>query len=127
VLLIRDAQLGIFQTARGRELERRLLRTLELDYPEDFAAMGAQGAAAFVSETLNSAAHRGVNTESAILGLMRLYVEFGRTLQLAPYPKWANETLDNPALPAALKVNVVSQRLFQFTQGRRILVHREDS
>jgi len=127
VLVVRHEQLRILQAGRERELEHRLLRRLELDYPDDFAALGAEGAPEFVAETLRSATRRGVNTESAILGLMRLYVEFGRNLQLAPYQKWANEMLDHPTLPGVLKVNIVSQRLFQLTQGRRILVHREES
>lgn len=126
MLVIRREQLRNLRESRGKELEDRLVRRLKLDYPEDFETP-EQDATGFVRATLRSAASRGVTEENDIVSLMRLYVLFGRELELAPHGDWANEMLDHPSLPGTLKVNLVSRRLLALTHGRRILLHREEN
>ena len=127
MLLIRKQQVGAFKLELQRGLETRLMSRFAKAYPEDYSALGEDGALAFVHETLRSASIRHVQTEAAIFDLLRLYVEFGPELERAPYRQWANSMLDHASLPGAVRVNLVSQRLFAHTQGRRIILHREET
>jgi hypothetical protein len=126
VLRIRKEQLRSFESDLQRALELRLMSRLAKVYPEDYSALGQNGALALVRETLRSAEIRHVQGEAIIFDLLRLYVEFGPELERAPYREWANSMLDQASLPGPVRVNLVSQRLFAHTQGRRIILHREE-
>ena len=126
MLVIRNEQFRTFQSERERGLESGLLRRFAEDYPGDFASLGEEGARTFIQDTLRSAARRQIQTEGAIYGLVRLYVEFGPGLELAPYRAWANSVLDHPSLLGAVKVNLVTKRIFDLTQGRRMIRQPEE-
>jgi hypothetical protein len=125
-LIIRDEQLRALRSARAGELEGPLYRLLEREYPEDCSRLGEGGARALVRETIRSAARRGVWSEAAMVGLLRLYVVFGPGLERTPHRGWANEVLDHPKIPGEIKVNLVSQRLSALTQGRRVVLPGEE-
>ena len=126
MLVVRDTQLRRFGLERERDLAARLLERLARDYPDDFASMGPDRASAFIQDTIRSAALRDIRTAGAIHDLLRLYVSFGLDLGAAPFHAWANGMLDHKALPGAVRVNLVSRRLFAFTQGRPVLLHRAE-
>lgn len=126
MLVIRDEQLRILGLERQHRLENQLLRQFAEEYPEDYSPQGESGPLDFVRETIRSAAMRNITAEHSISDLLRLYVEFGTGLELAPHRQWANSLLDHAKLPGALKVNLVRSRLLGFTQGRRIILHREE-
>lgn len=125
-LVIRREQLPLLRPERTSELEERLAQRLAQEYAEDCARLGEAGVLALVRDTIRSAAIRRVDSEAALVELLRLYVEFGVGLELAPDRAWANEVLDHPRLPGALKVSLVRQRLSALTRGRRIVLHREE-
>jgi len=126
MLVIRNDQLRAFQSERQHMLESGLLERFAHDYPDDFASLGKEGAQALAVETLRSATSRHIQTEAAIYNLLRLFIEFGPGLELAPYRRWANDLLDHPTLPGPVKVNLVTKRIFELTQGRRMILHREE-
>jgi hypothetical protein len=126
VLVIRDEQLRILGLERERSLESHLIQRFAREYPEDYSLLNENRALDFVRETIRSAAQRKITSEDSISGLLKLYIEFGRELELAPYRHWANSILDHHKLPGGMKVNLVSTRLFGLTQGRRIILHREE-
>ena len=126
MLIIRDEQLRILRLDLERRLEDRLIQRFMDDYPEDYSSLGENGALEFVRETIRSAKQRHIISEDSLSGLLKLYIEFGRELELAPYRHWANSILDHPKLPGGMKVNMVSTRLFGLTQGRRMVLHREE-
>lgn len=126
MLTIRDEQLRILRLEMERRLEDRLIQRFTHEYPEDYSSLGESRALEFVREIIRSAAHRNIVSEDSISGLLKLHIEFGRELELAPYRHWANSILDHPKLPGGMKVNLVSTRLFGLTQGRRIVLHREE-
>lgn len=126
MLLIRDAQLEALRLDRRRQVEGRLMAAFASHYPEDFGSLGEAAAWRLVRATMEAAGRHGVQGEPAIANLMRLFVEFGRDLELAPFRLWALRMLENPALPGDLKVNLVCGRLFGVTGGNRMVRH-EDS
>jgi hypothetical protein len=126
-LVIRREQLPLLRPERASALEDRLLERLAQEYAGDYSRLGEAGALALVRETIRSAASRRVDSEAALIELLRLYVEFGLGLELAPHRSWANDVLDHPKLPGALKVSLVRQRLSALTQGRRVVLHREEA
>lgn len=126
MLVIRSDQLRIFQSERQRSLETGLLERFAQEYPDDFATIGKEGAQALIVATLRSAAGRRIYSEDAIHNLLRLFIEFGPGLELAPYRRWANDLLDHPGLPGPVKVKLVTKRIFELTQGRRMIRHREE-
>jgi hypothetical protein len=123
MLVVRDSQLRHFGLERERDLAARLLERLARDHPDDFASLGPDRAAAFIQDTIRSAAMREIRSEAAIDDLLRLYVSFGLDLGAAPFRAWASGMLDRTALPGTVRVNLVSRRLFAFTQGRPVLLH----
>jgi hypothetical protein len=124
VLTIRDEQLRILRLGMDRSLEDGLIQRFAYEYPEDYLSLGESRALEFVRDTIRSAAQRNIVSQEAVTGLLKLHVEFGRELERAPYRQWANSILDHAKLPGALKVNLVSGRLFGITQGRRVVLHR---
>jgi hypothetical protein len=125
-LIIRDEQVRSLLTGRGGAHEAPLMQRLARDYPEDRLRLGDSGALALVRETIRSGLRRGIHLEADLGGLLRLYVELGPGLEHAAERDWANQVLDHPKLPGTLKVKLVSQRLFARTQGRRIVLHRDE-
>lgn len=126
MFVVHDQQMHVLCEARERALKARLFDRLAHDYPEDHAALGDEGARALVSESMRLGRGRGIRSEAAFEGLLRVHVEFGLGLERAPYRGWANGILDHPTLPGDLKVNMVSKRLAELTQGRRVVLHREE-
>ena len=125
-LIIRDEQVRSLLTGRASALEAPLLKKLALDSPEDHLRLGDDGALTLVRETIRSGIRRGIHLEADLGVLLRLYVELGPGLELAAERDWANKVLDHPKLPGTLKVTLVSRRLFARTQGRRIVLHRDE-
>lgn len=126
MLLIRDAQFEALRLDRRRQVEGRLMASFASHYPEDFGSLGEGGALGLVRATLEAAARYKVEAEPAISNLMRLFVEFGRELELAPFRLWALRLLDHPTLPGDVKVNLVCARLFGMTGGNRMVRHQDD-
>jgi hypothetical protein len=125
--LIRNQQLRALESDLQRKLETSLARRLARDYPDDYVSLGEDKALEFVRETIRGAEKRNIDSEAAMYSLLRLYIEFGRELQVAPYRDWAIRMLDDAMLPGSLKVNLVSRRLFGVTQGLRVVRHREEA
>jgi hypothetical protein len=126
LLTIRKEQLDVFGREVTPRFEVRALTMVEQQYQEDYAALGRDGVLDLVRYTASSGAKHGIHAEGALNGLLQLYIEFGRQLELAPYRHWALQILSHPRLPGPLKVSLIRSRLLSLTQGRRMVRHTEE-
>ncbi len=125
MLFIRKEQIEVFNRAATVQFMSRAAARIEQRYPEDHAALGSGGTLDLIRYTLQSGTAHGIRSESGLNGLLELYIEFGRDLELAPYRHWALRILAHPRLPGTLKVSQIRGRLFGLTQGRRVVRHTE--
>jgi len=125
MLIIRQAQMDALGQARMLEFEDRVLARMQKQYPVDYSALGDDGALDLARFTIRSGVKHGIRDEKSLQGLLRLYVEFGREFEIAPYAEWARQILGHERLAGPVKVNLIQGRLFGLTQGRRIIRHTE--
>jgi len=126
LLVIRNEQLDALRRARVLEFETQTVARIQQEYPEDFGILGEEGALNLVRHAMRSAASLGIHHPQAIQALLQLYIEFGTELELAPYRQWALQLLDHPTLPGPMKVNLIRGRLSALTQGRRMVLHKDE-
>lgn len=125
MLIIRQAQLDALEQGKMLEFEDRLLARMQKHYPEDYAALGQDESLGLARFTIRSGNKHGIRDEKSLHGLLRLYVEFGREWERAPYGEWARQVLEHERLAGPVKINLIQGRLFGLTQGRRIIRHSE--
>jgi hypothetical protein len=125
LLIIRKAQMEALQRKQVLDFEQRSALRIRGQYPDDCVTLGDEGILNLIRYTMHSGAAWGIHSEHALNGLMQLYIEFGRELELAPYRQWALQLLGHRKLPGAIKVNLIKSRLFGLTQGRRMVRHTE--
>ena len=125
MLVIRQEQFDALGLERYREWEEKLLAYMAAHYPEDRESLGEADSRGLARHTLRSAERLGIGEDHAVTGLLGLYVEFGRELELAPYRQWALRLMNHPKLPGVLKIHLVRERLSRLTQGRRMVRHQE--
>jgi len=121
MLKIRIPQL---MTLGGDELEQyveRLFTHLAAHYPEDHAQLGDEGLRRHVQLAIDTGARHQILGEGSVATLAELLLEFGETFERSPDQAWVRTILEHPRLPAALKVQVVADRLRARSEGRRIV------
>jgi hypothetical protein len=121
MLTIRIPQL---MSLGGEELAQygeRLFAHLVDHYPDDHARLGDEGLRRHVQVAIDTGARHQILGEGSVATLAELMLEFGETFERSPDQAWVRTILEHPRLPAALKVQVVAERLRARSGGRRIV------
>ncbi|MBA3550457.1 MAG: hypothetical protein H0T76_28615 [Nannocystis sp.] len=121
MLIIRDAQMGIFQRNARREFEDRLIAVVAIDYPTRYEALQEPGTRELVGRAIDLGATCGVVTKGGVTALAGLMIQYGEAFERSPDRAWAQGILTHPTLPEQLKMDMLLQRMAGRTQGRVVV------
>lgn len=94
---------------------------LAVHYPQDHAQLGDEGLRRHVGVAIDTGGRHRILGEGSVATLAELMLEFGEAFERSPDQAWVRTILEHPRLPAALKVQVVAERLRARSGGRRIV------
>lgn len=120
-LVLRDSQTSALAAVRVRTFEHGMMRMIATEYPRHLAVLGERGVAELIARAVADAPARGITTWGPLGGLIELMVGFGEQFERSPDQAFAQEILAHPTLPAQLKIDLIAERLFLRTGGRRIV------
>lgn len=122
MLVIRDAQLRVFQQDAIAQFEGVMLERIRITFPSQYERLGETGAREFIRRAIGSGARYQVTTRGAVGVLIELMLQYGEQFENSPDPSWAWKVFTHGALPAHLKVDSIRDRFDPLLQGRTIVV-----
>ena len=122
MLVIRKAQMDVFEKQAELEFERKMLGYVQNDFPGKFAEMGEAGTLEYIRGSVVSAAGIGLDSHVAIGLFITLKLEFGESFERSPDRVWAQNMLHNPNLPSDTRAIEVAKKLIGGANGQRIVV-----
>ncbi len=121
MLVIRDAQLGVFKGQAIARFEDAMLARIRTAFPLKYECLGESPAREFIRRAIRSGANHKVTTRGAVAVLIELMLQYGEQFELSPDQSWAWKILTHGTLPAHLKVDTIRDRFEPLSQGRLIV------
>jgi hypothetical protein len=121
VLVIRLAQMESLGLDTKARFEREMAAWLSDEYPDRFGGAKESEAGQLVRAAMQTGARHGIETYRSLTVLIALMADYGERFELSPDARWGREMLAHPALPADLKMRMISERFDSRTQGRAIV------
>lgn len=121
MLTIRQSQLDDISRSMLGQFAERMIRRVEREHPDVYAARGEPAIRAYVLKSIEAAATLRIRTEGAVAGFILLRLEFGDNFDLQPDRVWALEILEHTALPDIVRISLIADRFEARTQGRKIV------
>lgn len=97
MLVIRDAQMGVFAQEMERSHEERLLEHLARWLPAMYQRVGPEGTRALIRASAARAGAYGVLSKRGVARYLRLQFAFGAEFERDPRHPWAMEILADAA------------------------------
>lgn len=120
MLRLRSDQIESFGERRREGFRRELCDRLLEDHSHLAGDAGRPGVEAFVDRALAVLATWGIETEGAASLLVELMAQVGERFERSPDRSFALDTLAHPALPGAIKAQMVFEKLHATTEGRSV-------
>jgi hypothetical protein len=122
MLVIRDAQLHLFEQQSLAQFEDLMLDRIRATFPSKYELLGETGTREFIRRAIDSGAKYRLTTRGAVGVLIELLLQYGEKFENSPDPAWAWKVFTHGALPAHLKVDMIRDRFDPLLQGRTIVV-----
>jgi hypothetical protein len=99
MLIIREAQLGVFREDAIQQLTEQLAADLQRGLPAHVQALGEQGTREAIRGGIDRAGTYGIITREGVSGYVKLMFLFGRDFDADPGLGWAGQVLNDASLP----------------------------
>jgi hypothetical protein len=123
MLVIRNAQMAVFQRASKARFEAGVVHHLAHKYPKLVAALGEEGTLNFIRRTTAAAHANRIFAEGAIAIYIDLVIEYGEQFERAPDRTWARKILAHPKLPDHIRMDTISEKFASRADGRIVVRH----
>jgi hypothetical protein len=120
VLIVRQEQVAVFETALQQQFAERMVPYIERMYPGHYGLLGELGTFALVKKGITLAERHGIDDRHDQAKLILLMVEFGERFERSPERPWAEQMLLDKEIPGAVRVSAIRARLDASTDGRRL-------
>jgi hypothetical protein len=122
MLKIRDEQMAAFEGDARKRFVERLVARIEANFPEKYGKMGPDGTQKYVEDAIKKAETYQIRTQSAVIMLIELMLNFGDNFELSPDRQWAQNMMKHPTLTDDVKLTAMRDRMTARSGGRRIIV-----
>lgn len=121
MLSIRKDQLTVLGVHSRTEFVHRLVVHLAAEYPGWYEERQDKQAREFIRRAIDIGESYEIRGRWAVVTFVEMMLEFGEAFEKSADREWAMELLRHRSLPDRLRVQMLSERLRERTQGRRII------
>jgi hypothetical protein len=116
MLIIRKAQMKVFEEQSRKRFENLMAEHLAEEYPEKVEEMGEEGTKKLIARGIDDAGRYGIDAERDVARYIELMVEIEPAWPNTRRMAWADGLLKDAQLTGHAKMELISQRITEFSQ-----------